>query len=933
MKIRFILFNLFILSILISAQNYTQSFIAIKNTGVEQFHIDYPEYDGRGTIIFVFDTGVDMGVDGLIKTSTGETKVIDAQDFTGQGDIMFYEADIDDEDGVEFFFNEDEELKINGAGKLNLKAADNEYYIGVLPESIWQNSGSGITDINGNGSTNDNFYFVTFEVDDNNQKYWVLYLDSDNDGDLADEEAFRNYKESLKPLFIKTKDNLPLLTIAINIFPEMNKVSFFFDDGSHGTHCAGIASGYNIGNNGFNGVAPGAKIVACKIGNNNYSGGATVAGSMEKAFLYADKYSREVEEPCIISMSYGIGSEIEGHSEMEVFIDKLVKDNPYLYMSLSNSNEGPGISSTGLPSASSSELSTGAVLTKEVAADAYGAVIDEDIILHFSSRGAAVLKPDVVAPGAAIATVPNHAGGDRMWGTSMAAPYSTGVISLLLSSAEREFPEVKIPSLMLYRVIRESAVPMKGYDHVDQGGGYINVLAAWNLLKNLIKAGEISKFETYTINALAPNMPGQTAPGLYIRNGAYLNGTESFKYEINRNNFINSSKFYRTYYLKSDSDWLLPAQKKLHIRNDQSAKVDVSFDKSILAEPGLYNGKIYATRADKSNASEFELMATVVIPYLFDSRNSYVNNWENIEVAPGVNQRYFLRVPAGSSDIRFKIASGANEFTHVRYFLYDNDGRERLSGVFNAGMQEDFHEEYFINPEPGVYELDIVGYYTDNTISVYDLTVDMNGIKRVEDEVLTFGSNTFKIINLFDELKNYNIKGEIIGFKKEFELTISSSRSCEIPFTFNDKISSKKFDLFMTKEDFNKLTDLAMVAYNDKGKSIKSGSISYQFADLVVENKSSDESKYILKLIPGLANIESSLKVKLTEYTYFSQPTQINIKNKKCELYPTSIEDVNIEITQPDYSIPDDAQYWGKCYLINPSTNKTETEFLLLLNK
>ncbi|MFN7014958.1 MAG: VWA domain-containing protein, partial [Bacteroidia bacterium] len=60
---------------------------------------------------------------------------------------------------------------------------------------------------------------------------------------------------------------------------------------------------------------------------------------------------------------------------LEKFIDKLVKDNPYLYSAISNGNEGPGISTAGLPAASSNVFSSGAVLTKEVGNDLYGAVI------------------------------------------------------------------------------------------------------------------------------------------------------------------------------------------------------------------------------------------------------------------------------------------------------------------------------------------------------------------------------------------------------------------------------------------------------------------------------------------------------------------------------------------------------------------------------
>jgi hypothetical protein len=74
---------LFILFTNLIAQDSSQTFLSLRNTGVQNFQQNNPDYDGRGTIILVLDTGVDMGVDGLTKTSTGETKVIDVQDFTG----------------------------------------------------------------------------------------------------------------------------------------------------------------------------------------------------------------------------------------------------------------------------------------------------------------------------------------------------------------------------------------------------------------------------------------------------------------------------------------------------------------------------------------------------------------------------------------------------------------------------------------------------------------------------------------------------------------------------------------------------------------------------------------------------------------------------------------------------------------------------------
>jgi len=568
-----LLFLLICFSVNIFAQELAQTFISLSNTGVQEFLEKNPDYDGRGTVIFIFDTGVDMGIDGLLTTSTGETKVIDVQDFTGQGDIEFFEADVDEDDSVFTFSNSDNSLSVLAESIFEYEPVDDDYFIGAIPEKLWQNSNSGIKDINANGTDDDMFHFITFKTKSGTEEFWVLYFDSDYDGKVGDEKPKRDYKINQDIIKITTSDDLPLLTFAINFKPDENKVSFFFDDGSHGTNCAGIAAGYKIDGQSFNGVAPGSKIIGCKLGNNNYSGGATVTGSMKKSYLYADKLSKELGVPCIINMSYGVGSEIEGHSDMEKFLKELTDKNPYLYISLSNSNEGPGISSTGQPSASNSVISSGAALAYEVGNDVYGTFLEQDIILHFSSRGGAVRKPDIISPGASTSTIPNHDKSDRMWGTSMASPYTAGVMSLLLSAVKAEYPDIKIPSQLLYTVIRESATWMDDYNHLDQGGGYINVLNAYNLLTKFIEDGEVEKFETYTISAFAPNMPNAAAPCLYIRNGSYLTGNETFTYTVTRNNFIDAAKFYRNYNLFSTAEWLKPAQKKIHLRNEQGSSV------------------------------------------------------------------------------------------------------------------------------------------------------------------------------------------------------------------------------------------------------------------------------------------------------------------------------------------------------------------------
>ena len=434
MKIKNLFTVIFLFTVSILAQETGQTFLSLNDTGVEEFLQLHPEYDGRGTIIFILDTGVDIGVDGLVKTSAGDVKVIDVQDFTGEGDVLLFAADINEQDSKSFFVNKEKNYSVEANTSLMLKAANENYLIGAFPEKQLINSGSGSADLNGNGSTEDVYYLLAYQTQDG---YWVVYFDLNGNKNLSDDKPLRTYRENYDAFTIENQKGLPPFTMALNIFPEEKKVSLFFDDGSHGTHCCGIAAGYNIGGSTLNGVAPGANVIGLKIGHNNFPGGATVTESMKKAYLYADKISKERKEPCIVSMSFGIGSEIEGRSDMEMFLAELLKTNPYLYVSTSNGNNGPGLSSTGLPSSSNFVFSSGAVLTTEVGRDNYGTTFDKNIILYFSSRGGEVSKPDVVSPGACTSTVPNFSGGDKFWGTSMACPYSSGVMSLLLSAAQK----------------------------------------------------------------------------------------------------------------------------------------------------------------------------------------------------------------------------------------------------------------------------------------------------------------------------------------------------------------------------------------------------------------------------------------------------------------------------------------------------------------
>ncbi|MCX6152216.1 MAG: S8 family serine peptidase [Ignavibacteriales bacterium] len=939
MKNRIVFFFFLLIAIQIFPQDSSQTFLSLKSTGVEDFLKTNPTYDGRGTIIFILDTGVDMGIEGLQKTSTNETKVIDVRDFTGQGDVKLTEAELETENGITVAKDEQQKLSVKGINKLELKADDNKYFIGNFNEERFRNSNAGIKDLNGNGKEDDNFVVVVFRTAIAGDTNWVAYFDSNADGDLSDEKPIRNYNEHQDTFQILNPKQIPYLTFAVNIFPDKKLISVFFDDGGHGSHCAGIAAGYKIGSQNLNGVAPGAKVIALKLGDNTNSGGATVTGSMKKAYLYADKISKERKEPCIVSMSYGVGSVIEGNAEMELFLDDLLKKNPYLYVCVSNGNNGPGISTTGLPASARYVLSSGAVLAEEVGRDDYGSSVKENIILHFSSRGGEVAKPDVCSPGAATSTVTNWSGGDRMWGTSMASPYSAGLVSLMLSAAKQKYPDVKIPSQLLFKAIKYGATKMDGYNILDQGAGYINAPNAFVMIEKFLKNKENEKFQDYKVSSFAPNMPKGKAQNLYIRNGSTLSDNDVFRFNVSRVNPDAKEKFYRIYNLESNNDWLIPIQKKTYIRNSQNATVNVKFDKNKMKEPGLYTGKITAYRDDKSKFPEFECIASVVIPYEFNSSNNYMMSWNNEKLMPGRHKRYFLNVPPGAGVITIKVSSEKTNYTNVVYRLFNPDG---VNVFTSPSLNADKEENSIINNnsdlKPGVYELVVHGHFLATGQSTYNLSVEFGGVKAEDQNVViqhTIGK--MNVFNYFNQIKNYDLSGNLLGYQKEFTVSFSNSDKFVYSFFIRKDEESKKFSISMSKEDFNKYTDFSVLIFDEKGNAIEKDGLDYPDGSIEIANtfENADSTKLNLVIVPAFVDFLQDAKVKIVESTYLKNSISFPVQNEmtnKVELYPTIEKTIDCFIPKPGFYFPNDSKPFGIIYFKSPKADKQEFEIPFLLN-
>jgi len=234
------------------------------------------------------------------------------------------------------------------------------------------------------------------------------------------------------------------------------------DAHGHGTHVAGIAAGSGVASGGkYRGVAPEAALYAAKVLHSDGGGlTSTVLAGLEWA----------VEQQAqVINLSLGSSGSSDGTDALSVACDTITGRGTVVCVAAGN--DGPGDYTIGSPAAAQQVITVGAcTLEREVAA--------------FSSRGPTAdgrVKPDLLLPGAAITSC--RAAGTSLGapldayyaiasGTSMAAPFATGVVALLLQAFHGlRPPEVK-------ERLKRTAVDL-GFSPYAQGAGLCDALRAY----------------------------------------------------------------------------------------------------------------------------------------------------------------------------------------------------------------------------------------------------------------------------------------------------------------------------------------------------------------------------------------------------------------------------------------------------------------------
>ncbi len=890
--------------------------LSTETIGARQFIQAHPEWDGRGVLIAVCDTGVALNLPGLIETSDGKQKVIDARVFSSQGFVDLERAtEGSDEKGAAWYSAGNGWLY--GIEALPVKPADDAVVkIGYFDEGDFKNSS--LSDINQNGRKDDVFGIVAFETADGRT---VAFIDTDADGSLEGEEELGDFSETRKSFRLGGGDehaSADMAWFALNLWFDDDEAALCVDDGAHGTHVAGIAAGHNIdGQEGYDGIAPGAQVLGLKLGDNTLSGGATTPGSMLDSWHYAVKRARELNMPLVIQMSFGVGSENEGTASAEKLIDEILADNPDVVATVSAGNEGPGLSTVGLPAASRHVMAVGAVLAKSSARDLYSVNLSQDEMFYFSSRGGEVNKPDIVCPGFSASTVPVFSKGRNVFrGTSMAAPQAAGAAALLMSAAQAS--NLAVRRDWIVSALQRSAKPLPGYGPLDQGPGQVNVPAAWEVYKAIAQA-ELWEPQKYYAETESPEMAEGSGPAVHWRGDYYPKGGDVQKvsvYPVFPSDAPEDYKvnFYKGFTLACPADWVDLVQETVYMKAKRPAEVTLRFKESRLKKPGLYQtaieGRSRGNLRLPRQGPDFLIPVSIVVPETAKGPDFLLKRQVK-GLKPAKVDRLFFRVEPDVGAVTLEAVLPESSNGRILVDLFDPEGREHILGRLSP---EKRRVETRIDPlilEPGVWELDLYAYY-DNA-GPAEASVRIRAVPMVmpaDNEIpleLEAGKAPHADLHLtsgLGETLEGSIHASVTGsiFVHDEELKKSKYKR---KFSVLEGESSVEFRFSLSGEDFNLFTDMAVMILNSSGGALVQDGLAYRKGVVEFEppEGTTSDDVFTLKLIAATADPDVSRPkwtLRIEEIHRYTSPIPVDVTmengSSKVVLYPDHPAELELDL-------------------------------------
>ncbi|SDD01210.1 S8 family serine peptidase [Actinokineospora iranica] len=633
-----------------------------------QFVDEHPTWDGRGTTVAIVDSGVDLDHPSLNTTSTNERKITDWVTFT---DSSFTNGVNKDNDPTWVPMT----ATVSGAS-VGLPA-EGELRSGTFNERDPRLGGEVGSDVNrdGNGAGTSGLFGVVWNPATN-----TVWVDANQTGTFADDKPMTNYRVKYDVGTFGTdnpatpvRESMPFVvqTDAAN-----NTVNIGIVSGAHGSHVGGIVAGNRLFGGTMNGAAPGAKLVSVRVC-------LFIAGCTNHALLEGMIYAARDANVDVINMSIGgLPALNDGDNARAELYDRLI-DTYDVQMFISAGNSGAGSNTVGDPSVATKVLSVGSYITKETWQRNYGSDLAVSESLHgFSSRGPREdggFKPNIVAPGSAISTVPTWQAGQpvagtyalppgyaQFNGTSMASPQAAGAAALLVSAAKER--GVSHKPAQLRTAFQSSARFVAGLGAYEQGNGLIDTKKAWNLLKSNPSTTDITA--SVPVNTALSGFlktPG-VGVGINDREGVRAGDRYVRQYTFTRTSGPDHPVTYKVDWVGNDGTF--SSAKTVTLPKNSAVKFAVTVNPG---STGIHSA-ILNLDSPTTSGIDGQTLNTVIAAEDFAAANNFTVA-KGGQVGRNEVVKFFYRVPQGAPAFKVDLlgggaAAGAGQLRFLRFHPY-----------------------------------------------------------------------------------------------------------------------------------------------------------------------------------------------------------------------------------------------------------------------
>ncbi len=708
------------------------AYMPIGDTGAAQFMAANPAWDGRGVTVGIMDTGIDLDHPALRTTTTGERKVVD---------WVTYTDPLTDPDPT--WVSMQDQVSGSSFSYKNVTytaPANAAYRIGLFNERHPNLGGEIGNDVNrdGNPAGSSGIFAVLWDTNTN-----TVYVDTNQNNSFADEQGMTDYRTRYDIGSFGTDRSTTAVRDVLSFVVQTDGKNKFVNigivSGAHGTHVAGIVAANGMFGGAMTGAAPGAKLVSVRVC-------LFVSGCTAHALIEGMTFVAKQGNVDVINMSIGgLPTLNDGNNARARLYDRLIEQyNVQMFISAGNS--GPGLNTIGDPSVASKVVSVGSYITKATWQKNYGSDSEyEDNLHYYSSRGPREdggFKPNIVAPGSAISTIPTwQAGGPvagtyalpagyaMFNGTSMASPQAAGAAALLVSAAKQAGVQTQPAQLRQAIYSSSRLLDTSRIEVYEQGNGLMNVGAAWNLLKTNIKTAEITS--SVAVNTTLSHLlstPG-IGQGIYAREGITAGQSYTREYTFTRTKGSSQSITYNLSWVGNDGTFSSASSIALPL--NKPVKLTVAINP---ATSGSHSAILNLDDASTAGI-DYQTMNVVIAADEFTAANNYTVTKTG---TVGRNQvlHYFFRVPAGTPALKVDFAgptaaAGTGQARFLRYHPYgvgvdSNASTACYIPAAAAGCAG--NSRTTSNPFGGVWEVTVDARRTSDAASVpFTLTASILG--------------------------------------------------------------------------------------------------------------------------------------------------------------------------------------------------------------